>query len=142
MLAGRLASVRSALDLDTGGGEVLSEAGKFPERMVATEGWPPNARRAAERLGPRGVEVVEATTDAPLPFPDHSFELVTARHPPVRPDWNEIHRVLAPPVATISPNMLARRRRLNSLSTSSVRCRYSGRAATRRPSQPLRKLPG
>ncbi|WP_454812440.1 class I SAM-dependent methyltransferase [Paenarthrobacter nitroguajacolicus] len=95
MLAGRLASVRSALDLDTGGGEVLSEAGKFPERMVATEGWPPNARRAAERLGPRGVEVVEATTDAPLPFPDHSFELVTARHP-VRPDWNELHRVLAP----------------------------------------------
>ena len=95
LLAGRLATVRSALDLDTGGGEVLSEAGKFPERMVATEGWPPNARRAAERLGPRGVEVVEATTDMPLPFPDQSFELVTARHP-VRPDWTEIHRVLAP----------------------------------------------
>ncbi|PRB43879.1 SAM-dependent methyltransferase [Arthrobacter sp. MYb23] len=95
LLAGRLATVRSALDLDTGGGEVLSEAGKFPERMVATEGWPPNARRAAERLGPRGVEVVEVTTDMPLPFPDQSFELVTARHP-VRPDWTEIHRVLAP----------------------------------------------
>ncbi len=95
MLAGRLATVRSALDLDTGGGEVLSEAGKFPERMVATEGWPPNARRAAERLGPRGVEVVEATSDKPLPFPDQSFDIVTARHP-VRPDWYEIHRVLAP----------------------------------------------
>ncbi len=95
LLAGRLATVRSALDLDTGGGEVLSEAGKFPERMVATEGWPPNARRAAARLGPRGVEVVEATPDMPLPFPDQSFELVTARHP-VRPDWTEIHRVLAP----------------------------------------------
>ena len=95
LLAGRLATVRSALDLDTGGGEVLSEAGKFPERMVATEGWPPNARRAAARLGPRGVEVVEAATDLPLPFPDQSFELVTARHP-VRPDWTEIHRVLAP----------------------------------------------
>ncbi|MFJ6535757.1 class I SAM-dependent methyltransferase [Paenarthrobacter sp. NPDC091711] len=95
LLAGRLATVRSALDLDTGGGEVLSEAGKFPERMVATEGWPPNAQRAAERLGPRGVEVVEATTDAPLPFPEQSFDLVTARHP-VRPDWHDIHRVLAP----------------------------------------------
>lgn len=95
LLAGRLATVRSALDLDTGGGEVLSEAGVFPERMVATEGWPPNARRAVERLGPRGVEVVEVTAGAPLPFPDESFELVTARHP-VRPDWDEIHRVLAP----------------------------------------------
>ena len=44
--AERLAHVRSALDLDTGGGEVLSEAGRVPERMAATEAWPPNAARA------------------------------------------------------------------------------------------------
>ncbi|BCW60966.1 class I SAM-dependent methyltransferase [Arthrobacter sp. StoSoilB20] len=95
LLAGRLAAVRSALDLDTGGGEVLSEAARFPEVMAATEGWPPNAQKARELLGPRRVEIVETTAGSGLPFPDGSFELVTARHP-VSPDWAEIHRVLAP----------------------------------------------
>ena len=37
MLAGRMASASSALDLDTGGGEVLSEVPVFPGRIVATE---------------------------------------------------------------------------------------------------------
>jgi hypothetical protein len=46
MLAARLAAASAALDLDTGGGEVLAEADAFPPIMVATEGWPPNARRA------------------------------------------------------------------------------------------------
>ncbi|MCD4852379.1 class I SAM-dependent methyltransferase [Arthrobacter sp. AK01] len=95
LLAGRLATVRSALDLDTGGGEVLSEAARFPERMAATEGWPPNAQRARDRLGPRGVDIVETTDGSGLPFPDESFELVSARHP-VSPDWEEIRRVLIP----------------------------------------------
>ncbi|MFE4195996.1 methyltransferase domain-containing protein [Paenarthrobacter sp. NPDC056912] len=95
LMADRLATVSSALDLDTGGGEVLSEASVFPARMAATEGWPPNARRARELLGPRGVEVVEPGAGAGLPFPGESFELVTARHP-VRPDWGEIRRVLVP----------------------------------------------
>jgi SAM-dependent methyltransferase len=95
LLAGRLAQVRSALDVDTGGGEVVSEAPELPPRMCVTESWPPNALRAREVLGPRGVEVHETEQGAPLPFPDESFELVTARHP-VRPDWSEIRRVLAP----------------------------------------------
>lgn len=77
LLAGRLGGVRSALDLDTGGGEVLNESPVLPERMVATEAWPPNAARARELLGPRGVEVVDVAPDAPLPFPAGSFELVT-----------------------------------------------------------------
>ena len=93
LLADRLGRVRSALDIDTGGGEVLDEAPVLPPRMVVTEAWPPNAQRARERLGPRGVQVVEVSEECPLPFPDESFELVTARHP-VRPDWPEIHRVL------------------------------------------------
>ena len=89
--ADRLGQVESALDIDTGGGEVLAEAPTFPPRMVATEAWPANARRARKLLGPRGVQIIETVKDAP----DESFELVTARHP-VRPDWGEIHRVLAP----------------------------------------------
>ncbi len=95
LLADRLGQVESALDIDTGGGEVLAEAATFPSRMVATEAWPPNAQRARELLGPRGVQVIQTVQDAPLPLPDESFELVTARHP-VRPDWEETRRVLAP----------------------------------------------
>jgi SAM-dependent methyltransferase len=95
LLAARLGQVRSALDIDTGGGEVVSEAPVLPERMCVTEAWPPNVRRAQETLGPRGVEVHEAEQGGALPFPDESFELVTSRHP-VRPEWSEIHRVLQP----------------------------------------------
>jgi SAM-dependent methyltransferase len=95
LLAGRLGQVRSALDIDTGGGEVVSEAPVLPPRLCVTESWPPNALRAREVLGPRGVEVHQTELGAPLPFPDESFELVTSRHP-VRPDWPEIRRVLEP----------------------------------------------
>lgn len=93
VLARRLATVGSALDLDTGGGEVLDEAPVLPPRMVATEEWPPNLARARARLGPRGVEVVDTSARDGLPLPDRAFELVTSRHP-VRPDWPEIQRVL------------------------------------------------
>ncbi|WP_129658611.1 class I SAM-dependent methyltransferase [Rothia halotolerans] len=94
LLAERLGRAGSALDLDTGGGEVLAEAPALPPRTAATEGWPPNVVRARQRLGPRGVEVAEHDA-GPLPFPAASFELVSSRHP-VSPDWPEIHRVLLP----------------------------------------------
>lgn len=95
LLAGRLATVTAALDIDTGGGEVLDEAPRLPPVMVATEGWAPNLERARARLEPRGVQVVEAGPDATLPMPEQSFDLVTSRHP-VRPRWSEIHRLLRP----------------------------------------------
>lgn len=94
LLADRLSQANSALDIDTGGGEVLAEASVFPPRMVVTEGWAPNAEHARALLGPRGVDVVDSS-DGPLPFRDSSFDLVTSRHP-VRPDWTEIARVLVP----------------------------------------------
>jgi SAM-dependent methyltransferase len=95
LLNERLAHVCSALDIDTGGGEVLSESAILPERMCVTEAWPPNAERARQLLGPRGVEVYEVSEDGVLPFPDQTFELVTSRHP-VNPKWQEIYRVLSP----------------------------------------------
>lgn len=97
MLAGRLAAARAACDVQTGGGEVLAEAGaeRFPSIMVATEGWWPNAQRAAALLRPAGVAVVRAGESAPLPFPDGVFDLVTSRHPAVV-QWPEIARVLQP----------------------------------------------
>ncbi|GAB3764086.1 methyltransferase domain-containing protein [Nocardioides ginsengisegetis] len=93
LLAERLANVGSALDIDTGGGEIVAEAPRLPARMVVTEGWVPNVERARATLGPRGVEVVHHEPGERLPFPDATFELVTSRHP-VRPPWTEIARVL------------------------------------------------
>jgi hypothetical protein len=93
LIASRLPQVVSALDIDTGGGEIIAELPVLPSRMVVTERWPPNAERARNLLAPRGVEVVGVDAGRPLPFPDASFEMVTSRHP-VSPDWREIARVL------------------------------------------------
>lgn len=93
LLARRLPRVASALDVETGGGEVLAGIPALPPRMCATESWAPNARHAEELLSTRGVEVFQTREGASLPFPDGSFELVVSRHP-VRPDWSEIARVL------------------------------------------------
>lgn len=98
-MAERMAGAAAALDLQTGGGEVLDfalgRAGRTPPVAVATEGWPPNVAKATALLRPRGVAVVAAEEDAPLPFADGAFDLVVSRHP-VRPQWEEIVRVLEP----------------------------------------------
>ncbi|WP_027004863.1 class I SAM-dependent methyltransferase [Conexibacter woesei] len=94
-LAGRLARASASLDLQTGGGEVLAEAARFPPTAVATESWPPNVARATELLHPRGVVVVADADEPPLPFADQAFDLVTSRHPATI-WWDEIARVLRP----------------------------------------------
>jgi SAM-dependent methyltransferase len=95
LLAGRLAAVAAALDVQTGGGEVLAGVPAFPLTMVATESWPPNIRIATQRLHPRGVVVVAVDDELPLPFAEDAFDLVSSRHPAtVR--WTEIARVLRP----------------------------------------------
>ncbi|NEA62540.1 class I SAM-dependent methyltransferase [Streptomyces sp. SID12488] len=91
----RLASVSAALDVHTGGGEVLNTAPKLPPLTVATEGWPPNVVKATALLHPRGAAVVAVPDDAPLPFAADAFDLVVSRHP-VSPHWTEIARVLRP----------------------------------------------
>jgi SAM-dependent methyltransferase len=92
LLGSRLGRVSTALDLETGGGEVLDGCPEFPPLMVATESWPPNIERAAARLRPRGVFVVAA---AGIPFGEAVFDLVSSRHP-VTTDWTGIARVLRP----------------------------------------------
>ncbi|BBC33262.1 Methyltransferase domain protein [Streptomyces graminofaciens] len=91
----RLARVSASLDIQTGGGEVLASAPRLPPLAVATEGWPPNVAKATALLHPRGAVVVAAPQDAPLPFADGAFDLVTSRHP-VTAHWAEIARVLRP----------------------------------------------
>jgi SAM-dependent methyltransferase len=95
LMAARLAAVTAALDLQTGGGEVLAGAPTFPPAMVATESWPPNLAIATQRLHPRGVVVVADPDEPPLPFADAAFDLVTSRHP-AETWWEEIARVLRP----------------------------------------------
>ncbi|ROS78883.1 class I SAM-dependent methyltransferase [Cellulomonas sp. PhB143] len=97
LMAARLGDpgVGAALDLQTGGGEVLAAAERLPRLMAATESWPPNVAEATARLHPRGVAVVADHDEPPLPFGDDAFDLVTSRHPVV-PWWAEIHRVLRP----------------------------------------------
>ncbi|MFE4056929.1 class I SAM-dependent methyltransferase [Streptomyces sp. NPDC059096] len=94
-LAARMAHAGAALDIETGGGEVLASVPELPPLTVATESWPPNLARAGALLRPRGVTVVAAREESPLPFADGVFDLVAARHP-VRVRWDEIARVLRP----------------------------------------------
>lgn len=89
---------RSAVDLGTGGGEVLSRlADTFPGRMVATEAHPPNWVVARDRLAPSGASVVAYAADAVsgvMPFRDSAFDAVLDRHEAY--DGREVARVLAP----------------------------------------------
>jgi SAM-dependent methyltransferase len=97
LLRTRLAGATAALDIQTGGGEVLAGVGPggFPPTMVATEGWPPNVARATRALHPLGVVVVADPDEPPLPFADGAFDLVSSRHP-ATVHWAEIARVLGP----------------------------------------------
>jgi SAM-dependent methyltransferase len=97
LLGSKLAASTAALDIQTGGGEVLAGAGveNFPPTLVATEGWPANLAKATALLHPLGAVVVADDEEPPLPFADGAFDLVTSRHP-ATVHWSEIARVLAP----------------------------------------------
>jgi SAM-dependent methyltransferase len=94
-----LRGARSAVDLGTGGGERLSRlADAFPERMFATEAYPPNFAIARARLEPLGGTVVAYESadvvGGPLPFADGSLDAVIDRHESY--DAREVARVLSP----------------------------------------------
>lgn len=95
LVAERMASATAALDIQTGGGEVLARLPQLPAVLAATESWPPNLALARRKLEELGVTVVEVTDDAVLPFPASSFDLMVSRHPTVT-RWDEIARVLQP----------------------------------------------
>jgi SAM-dependent methyltransferase len=95
MMAERMAHAHAALDIQTGGGEVLAGIPHPPPVLAATESWPPNAELARRNLAPLGGTVVEVADDAGLPFPAESFDLIVSRHP-VELVWPEIARVLRP----------------------------------------------
>jgi SAM-dependent methyltransferase len=83
-----LPNVKSMLDLGTGGGELLSSYTPLPEQTYVTEGYPPNAAVARDRLRPLGVDVIRADAEdntakpqsGVLPFRTGTFDMVTDRH--------------------------------------------------------------
>jgi SAM-dependent methyltransferase len=95
LMGKQMARAAAALDIDTGGGEVLATVARPPALLVATEGWHPNVTVAQRRLRPLGAWVVAATDTPTLPFTDAAFDLVVSRHPVVVV-WAEIARVLQP----------------------------------------------
>jgi SAM-dependent methyltransferase len=95
MMAERMTHVTSALDIQTGGGEVLAEIHQAPPLLAATESWPPNLAVAARHLRPLGATVLAVAGGGDLPFAEASFDLVVSRHPTVT-RWDEIARVLVP----------------------------------------------
>ncbi|MFD7319099.1 class I SAM-dependent methyltransferase [Streptomyces sp. NPDC059883] len=94
-MADRMSRATAALDIQTGGGELLASVPARPPLTVATESWPPNLARATALLHPLGVAVVADPDEPPLPFADGAFDLVVSRHP-VHAWWEEIARVLCP----------------------------------------------
>jgi SAM-dependent methyltransferase len=96
LVAERIESSLRMLDLECGGAELLGELPAFPQFLVATEGWMPNATIAVKTLSTRGGHLVIAAGEYPvIPFVEGSFDLVTSRHP-VRTWWHEVARVLIP----------------------------------------------
>lgn len=95
LMAERMSGAAVALDVQTGGGEVLASITRPPRLLVATESWPPNLAVAGRTLRPLGAFVVGAAGDGALPFRDGTFDLVVSRHP-VTTVWPEIARVLRP----------------------------------------------
>ena len=94
IVAERITSVSTMLDLQSGGGEMLANLPRMPALLVATEGYGPNVVIAKRLLGARGAYIV-ASEDDLLPFASEAFDLVTSRHP-VATWWREIARVLRP----------------------------------------------
>ncbi len=81
-------NIKSLLDLGTGGGEFLSSLRPLPDQTYVTEGYPPNAAIARNRLKPLGVDVIrtyaEDNTVKPqkgaLPLRTASMDMVIDRH--------------------------------------------------------------
>ena len=68
------------LDMETGGGEFLSNLQPLPPYIFATEGYKPNIPVARKKLEPIGVNVVINYEGDPLPFDENYFDLIINRH--------------------------------------------------------------
>lgn len=82
------------LDVDTGGGEFLLSLGHPYGNTSAAEGYPPNVQLCRETLLPLGIDFRAGDGADPLPFPNHSFDLILNRHGDV--NSRDVARLLKP----------------------------------------------
>ncbi len=80
------------LDIDTGGGEVLSKIISRRHKCYAIEGYTTNVRVARKNLKRLGVNVIYANSSRTFPFNDETFDCVLNRHGAI--NAKEIYRVL------------------------------------------------
>lgn len=75
-----LENAESALDIGTGGGEVLLNICQgFDLQVVATEAWAPNLPIAVQALSPISAHVIHANHNR-IPFVPGSFDVILVRH--------------------------------------------------------------
>ncbi len=90
-----ISAAETMLDMETGGGEFLSELPFRPLLTCATEDYPPNIPLAEARLGQLGINVYQTQQEGQtLPFEDNQFDLIINRHGAY--DCAELLRVLRP----------------------------------------------
>lgn len=94
IVRGHFPGIGSLLDMGTGGGELLASLAPLPPETHATESYPPNQVIAKARLEPLGVQVHELEEGIPLPFSDHTIDLVINRHDAFNPV--DVCRILKP----------------------------------------------
>ncbi|WP_413379887.1 class I SAM-dependent methyltransferase [Alkalihalobacillus sp. 1P02AB] len=87
-----LSKSEAALDMGTGGGELLAKLRPFPTQIAATEGYAPNFPIAQDRLEPLGVRVHFVEDDHDLPFENEQFDLIINKHESYSP--SEVKRIL------------------------------------------------
>ena len=95
LVAARMAAAAAALNIQTGDGGALEQIRYPPPVLAATTSDEATIGLARHRLEPLGAVIELVGDDADLPYADHSFDLVTSRHPAVV-RWAEIARVLSP----------------------------------------------
>jgi SAM-dependent methyltransferase len=95
LLVARMGAAAAALDIQTGDGGVLEQIRYPPPVLAATTSDEATIGLARQRLEPLGAVIELVGDEADLPYADHSFDLVTSRHPSVV-RWAEIARVLGP----------------------------------------------